>query len=124
MRRKKRQQGFCCSATRPNPELKDVPFVVDLAQKGMAAGELRNVAARVGGIEALIDRAGKRYLDYVHKDQFLEQLLGGAFGEGNEVAQFRSAATEAVVHPTGPTASPLIYPYAAAKRAPQPSATS
>jgi arsenate reductase len=37
--------------------------MVDLAQKGMAAGELRNVAARVGGIEALIDRAGKRYLE-------------------------------------------------------------
>lgn len=39
------------------------PHVVDLAQKGMAAGELRNVAARVGGIEALIDRGGKRYLE-------------------------------------------------------------
>ena len=37
--------------------------VVDLAQKGMAAGELRNVAARVGGMEALIDREGKRYLE-------------------------------------------------------------
>ena len=37
--------------------------VVDLAQKGMAPGELRNVAARVGGMEALIDREGKRYLD-------------------------------------------------------------
>jgi arsenate reductase len=37
--------------------------VVDLAQKGMAAGELRNVAARVGGIEALIDRTGKRYVE-------------------------------------------------------------
>ena len=35
---------------------------VDLAQKGMSAGELRNVAARVGGFEALIDRAGARYL--------------------------------------------------------------
>jgi arsenate reductase-like glutaredoxin family protein len=34
---------------------------VDLAQKGMSAGELRNVAARVGGIEALIDREGARY---------------------------------------------------------------
>lgn len=34
---------------------------VDLAQKGMSPGELRNVASRVGGIEALIDRAGKRY---------------------------------------------------------------
>ena len=37
--------------------------VVDLAQKGMAAGELRNVAARVGGMEALIDREGKRYVE-------------------------------------------------------------
>jgi arsenate reductase len=37
--------------------------VVDLAQKGMAAGELRNVAARVGGMEALIDRTGKRYVE-------------------------------------------------------------
>ena len=37
--------------------------VVDLAQKGMALGELRNVAARVGGIEALIDREGKRYVE-------------------------------------------------------------
>jgi arsenate reductase (glutaredoxin) len=37
--------------------------LVDLAQKGMSAGELRNVAARVGGMDALIDRQGKRYLD-------------------------------------------------------------
>ena len=37
--------------------------VVDLGQKGMALGELRNVAARVGGIEALIDREGKRYVE-------------------------------------------------------------
>jgi arsenate reductase len=37
--------------------------VLDLAQKGMSAGELRNVASRVGGMEALIDRAGKRYVD-------------------------------------------------------------
>jgi arsenate reductase len=37
--------------------------VVDLAQKGIAPGELRNVAARVGGFEALIDRTGKRYLE-------------------------------------------------------------
>src|SRR5262245_29352816 len=35
----------------------------DLSQKGMSAGELRNVAARVGGMEALIDREGKRYID-------------------------------------------------------------
>jgi len=37
--------------------------VIDLAQKGMSVGELRNVATRVGGIEQLIDREGKRYLD-------------------------------------------------------------
>jgi arsenate reductase (glutaredoxin) len=36
---------------------------IDLAQKGMSAGELRNVAARVGGVEALIDRGGQRYVD-------------------------------------------------------------
>jgi arsenate reductase-like glutaredoxin family protein len=35
---------------------------VDLAQKGMSAGELRNVAARVGGMEALLDREGARYV--------------------------------------------------------------
>ncbi|HXU00745.1 MAG TPA: ArsC/Spx/MgsR family protein [Polyangia bacterium] len=39
------------------------PHIVDLAQKGMSAGELRNVAARVGGFEALIDREGQRYVD-------------------------------------------------------------
>jgi arsenate reductase-like glutaredoxin family protein len=36
---------------------------IDLKQKGMAPGELRSVAARVGGMEALIDREGKRYVD-------------------------------------------------------------
>jgi arsenate reductase len=36
---------------------------IDLAQKGMSPGELRSVAARVGGMEALIDRDGKRYAD-------------------------------------------------------------
>jgi arsenate reductase len=36
--------------------------LVDLAQKGMSPGELRSVAARVGGMEALIDRDGKRYV--------------------------------------------------------------
>jgi arsenate reductase len=39
------------------------PHVVDLSQKAMSPGELRNVAARVGGFEALIDREGKRYVD-------------------------------------------------------------
>jgi arsenate reductase len=36
---------------------------IDLAEKGMSPGELRSVAARVGGVEALIDREGKRYVD-------------------------------------------------------------
>jgi arsenate reductase len=36
---------------------------IDLQQKGMSPGELRGVAARVGGAEALIDRTSKRYLD-------------------------------------------------------------
>jgi len=36
---------------------------IDLAQKGMSAGELRAVASRVGGLDALVDRAGKRYVD-------------------------------------------------------------
>jgi len=36
---------------------------IDLQQKGMSAGELRSVASRVGGVEAMIDRAGKRYLE-------------------------------------------------------------
>ena len=37
--------------------------VIDLAQKGISPGELRSVAARVGGVEALIDRDGKRYVE-------------------------------------------------------------
>ena len=36
---------------------------VDLAEKGLSPGELRAVAARAGGIEALIDRDGKRYVN-------------------------------------------------------------
>ncbi len=36
---------------------------IDLAQKGLSAGELRSVAARVGGMETLIDREGRRYVD-------------------------------------------------------------
>lgn len=36
--------------------------VIDLAKKSMSPGELRSVAARVGGFEALIDRGSKRYI--------------------------------------------------------------
>ncbi len=41
-----------------------VPFqLVDLAVKGPSAGELRKIASAVGGMDKLIDRDGKRYLE-------------------------------------------------------------
>lgn len=36
---------------------------VELTEKGLSPGELRSVAANVGGMDALIDREGKRYVD-------------------------------------------------------------
>lgn len=36
---------------------------VDLTEKGLSPGELKSVAAKVGGVEALIDRESKRYVD-------------------------------------------------------------
>lgn len=36
---------------------------IELAEKGLSPGELKSVAARVGGVEALIDRDGKRYVE-------------------------------------------------------------
>ena len=41
--------------------------VVDLAEKGLSAGELRSVAARVGGFEALADTAGRRWTERGHR---------------------------------------------------------
>lgn len=39
-----------------------LPFqFVDLALQGLSPGELRSVAAAAGGVEALIDREGRRY---------------------------------------------------------------
>jgi arsenate reductase len=35
--------------------------LIDVREKGMSPGELRSVAAHVGGMEALIDREGARY---------------------------------------------------------------
>jgi arsenate reductase-like glutaredoxin family protein len=35
---------------------------IDLAEKGMSAGELRSVASALG-LEALVDKGGRRYLD-------------------------------------------------------------
>src|SRR5207245_11775456 len=37
--------------------------LIDLAQKGPSPGELRKIANAVGGVEKLIDREGKRYVD-------------------------------------------------------------
>jgi arsenate reductase len=37
--------------------------LVDIAVKGPSAGELRKIASAVGGMERLIDRDGKRYVD-------------------------------------------------------------
>jgi arsenate reductase (glutaredoxin) len=37
--------------------------LIDLAQKGPSAGELRKIANAVGGVEKLIDREGRRYVD-------------------------------------------------------------
>jgi arsenate reductase-like glutaredoxin family protein len=37
--------------------------LIDLAQKAPSPGELRKIAHAVGGVEHLIDRDGKRYLE-------------------------------------------------------------
>jgi arsenate reductase (glutaredoxin) len=37
--------------------------LIDIAEKGPSAGELRKIANAVGGMDQLIDRDGKRYLD-------------------------------------------------------------
>ncbi len=37
--------------------------LVDIATKGPSAGELRKIANAVGGMDKLIDRDGKRYLE-------------------------------------------------------------
>jgi arsenate reductase len=36
---------------------------IELAEKGLSPGELKSVAARVGGLDAMVDREGKRYLE-------------------------------------------------------------
>ncbi len=36
---------------------------IDITQKGPSAGELAKIARAVGGIEKLIDREGKRYVE-------------------------------------------------------------
>jgi arsenate reductase-like glutaredoxin family protein len=37
--------------------------LIDIAEKGPSPGELRKIAGAVGGVEALIDREGRRYLE-------------------------------------------------------------
>lgn len=36
---------------------------IDINEKGMSLGEIRSVGARAGGIDALVDREGKRYIE-------------------------------------------------------------
>jgi ADP-L-glycero-D-manno-heptose 6-epimerase len=48
------------------------------------------IVDHLGSSEKWKNLVGKRYLDYIHKDQFLEQLLGGALGEGENI--------QAVIH--------------------------
>jgi arsenate reductase len=36
---------------------------IELTEKGLSPGELKSVAARVGGMEALLDRECKRYVE-------------------------------------------------------------
>jgi arsenate reductase (glutaredoxin) len=56
-----------CSGTRHAERFfkeRRVPFqLVDIAAKGPSPGELRKIASAVGGIEALIDRDSRRYVD-------------------------------------------------------------
>ena len=56
-----------CSVTRKAERFfkeRRVPFqLIDITQKGPSPGELRKIANAVGGMEMLIDREGKRYLD-------------------------------------------------------------
>jgi arsenate reductase len=56
-----------CADTRKAERLfkeRRVPYqLIDLAQKGPSAGELRKIANAVGGVEKLIDREGRRYVD-------------------------------------------------------------
>lgn len=54
--------------------------LVDVTKKGMSPGELRNVATKVGGMEFLLDKLGKRYVEQGHKHALwsgpgLENLL-------------------------------------------------
>ena len=37
--------------------------LIDISEKGPSAGELRKIAQAVGGVDKLIDRDGKRYLE-------------------------------------------------------------
>jgi arsenate reductase-like glutaredoxin family protein len=56
-----------CSETRKTERWfkeRRIPFqLIDLAQKGPSPGELRKIANAVGGVEKLIDRDSKRYLE-------------------------------------------------------------
>jgi arsenate reductase len=56
-----------CSETRKAERFfkeRGVSFqLIDIASKGPSPGELRKIANAVGGMDRLIDREGKRYID-------------------------------------------------------------
>ena len=68
---------------------------VDLAQKGLSPGELRSVAARVGGVEGLIDRD-------------IAAHVAGAPLIGNEVVRL-TALTGSATGPSEPLPRGIAY---------------
>lgn len=96
----------------------------------LAYAQMQVVEQAVSAVGSLNDTA---LAEYAHKASFrtvVGEVRFGADGswtesrvltvqfrsiKSNDVAQFKSAATEAVVHPRGPASPDLIYPYAKAK---------
>lgn len=104
----------------------------------LAYAQLQVVEQAVSAVGGLDDAA---LAQYAHKASFRTVVGEVAFGvdgswtesrvltvqfrsiESNDIVQFKSGATEPVVHPRGPASSDLIYPYADA-RLPRASSTS
>jgi branched-chain amino acid transport system substrate-binding protein len=104
----------------------------------LAYGQLQVVEQAVSAVGSLDDAA---LAEYAHTTSFRTVVGGVAFEadgswtesrvltvqfrsiKSNDIVQFKSGATEAVVHPRGPASPDLIYPYAQA-RLPRASSTS
>jgi branched-chain amino acid transport system substrate-binding protein len=97
----------------------------------MAYAQMQVVEQAIAAIGSMNDAA---LAEYAHQASFHTVVGDVRFGsdgswteprvltvqfrsiESNDIEQFKSAAVEAVVSPSGPAAPSLIYPYAAAKR--------